>query len=202
MMYLIFALITAVFSSCAQKQIVLNSQTLKPLPVAAGENTSITKYKGSLNVLKFQDERVDKTSLGKASTGMFNADTPIYLDIPVDDYLQKKFRSELAERGIEVAQNAPYSIRGIVKKVRIYESNVSATLEKSNCEIEMEFDILTSHDKTPFYHGTISVTGSGSNFALDTTSSNGAALETCAQGLAEQFLKNNDMRKRLGIKEL
>ena len=189
-------------AGCAQKNIVLNSNELKPLPVAAGENTSITKYKGNLNVLKFQDERSDKTKLGVASTGIRNTDTPIYLDIPVEDYIQNRFRSGLAKHGVESSANPAYSIRGVVKKVKIFESNESVTLEKSNCEIEMAFDIFSARDKSPFYHGTISVTGSGSNFALDTTSSNGAALETCAQGLAEQFLKNNDLRQKLGIKEL
>ena len=201
-MRLQIGLVLILLTGCAQKQIVLKSSELKPLPVAAGESTAVTKYKGNLNVFKFQDGRTDRTSLGKASTGMFNADTPIYLDIPVEDYMQNKFRSELSKHGIEVTGNAPYAIRGVIKKVKIYESNVSAALEKSNCEIEMEFDIISTGDKTPFYHGTISMTGSGSNFALDTTSSNGAALETCAQGLAEQFLKNNDLRKRLGFKEL
>ena len=201
-MLLQLGLALMLLAGCAQKQIVLNSSEIKPLPVAAGENTPLTKYKGSLNVLKFQDERSDKTKLGMASTGMFNADTPIYLDIPAEDYIQNRFRSELAKHGVEVSGTAPYSIRGTVKKIKIYETNVSAALEKSNCEIEMEFDIVSTRDKSPFYHGTISMSGSGSNFALDTTSSNGAALETCAQGLAEQFLKNNDLRKRLNIKEL
>lgn len=201
-MHLQLLLAFVFLSGCAQKQIVLNSSELKPLPVAAGENTPITKYKGSLNVLKFHDERADKTKLGVASTGMRNTDTPIYLDIPVEDYIQNRFRSELAKHGIEVVGNAAYSLRGVIKKIKLFESNVSAALEKSNCEIEMEFDIVPAREKTPVYHGTISMTGSGSNFALDTTSSNGAALETCAQGLAEQFLKNNDLRKRLEIKEL
>lgn len=201
-MRLQLGLVLLLLAGCAQKQIVLKSSELKPLPVAAGENTPLTKYKGNLNVLKFQDERTDKTKLGVASTGLRNTDTPIYLDIPVEDYIQNRFRSELSKHGIEVTGNATYAIRGVIKKVKVYESNVSAALEKSNCEIEMEFDIVSTRDKTPFYHGTISMTGSGSNFALDTTSSNGAALETCAQGLAEQFLKNNDLRKRLGIKEL
>lgn len=201
-MRLQLGLALVLLAGCAQKQIVLNSSELKPLPVAAGENTPVTKYKGSLNVLKFQDERADKTKLGVASTGMRNTDTPIYLDIPVENYIQNRFRSELAKHGIEVTGNAAYSLHGIIKKVKIFESNESSTLEKSNCEIEMEFDIVPAREKTPVYHGTISMTGSGSNFALDTTSSNGAALETCAQGLAEQFLKNNDLRKRLGFKEL
>lgn len=201
-MRLQIGLVLLLLAGCAQKQIVLKSSELKPLPIAAGENTPLTKYKGNLNVLKFQDERTDKTILGVASTGLRNTDTPIYLDIPVEDYIQNRFRSELSKHGIEVTGNATYAIRGVIKKVKVYESNVSAALEKSNCEIEMEFDIVSTRDKTPFYHGTISMTGSGSNFALDTTSSNGAALETCAQGLAEQFLKNNDLRKRLGIKEL
>lgn len=201
-MYLQLALIMVLLSGCAQKQIILKSSELKPLPVAAGEDTTITKYKGQLNVLKFQDDRADKTKLGMASTGMRNTDTPIFLDIPVEEYIQGKFRSELSKHGVEVAGNAAYSIRGVIKKIKLFESNVSAALEKSNCEIEMEFDIVPAREKIAVYHGTISTTGSGSNFALDTTSSNGAALETCAQGLAEQFLKNNDLRKRLGFKEL
>lgn len=201
-MRLRIGLVLLLLSGCAQKQIILKSSELKPLPVAAGENASITKYKGQLNVLKFKDDRTDKTKLGMASTGMRNTDTPIYLDIPVDEYIQSRFRSELAKHGVEVSENAAYSIRGVIKKNKLFESNVSAALEKSNCEIEMEFDILPTREKTPVYHGTISMTGSGSNFALDTTSSNGAALETCTQGLAEQFLKNNDLRKRFGIKEL
>lgn len=201
-MYLRVVLVLALLSGCAQKEIVLDTHTLKPLPVAAGENTQTQKYKGNLNVLNFKDDRSDKKSLGSASTGLFNKETPIQLNIPVTDYLENRFRSQLTKHGIEVAGKSEFALSAAVKKVRVFESNDSITLERSNCEIELEFDVVTAKEKAAVYHGIVSVTANGSNFALDTTSSNGAALETCAQSLAEQFLKNNDLRKRLGIKAL
>lgn len=200
-MKLRLALAFTLLSSCASKELVLKSQELKPLK-SLEKVAPVTMVKGDLNILKFADNRQDKKTIGTAATGFFNVETPIYLDTPVEDFIKDRFSKQLAKRGVEVAGHSKYAFRGAVKRLWISETTNSWSPEHSLCQIELEFEIVTSKSKIPVYKGVISSSAAGTDFAFETTDSNGPLLESCANNLAEEFVKHDDLRKFLNIKKM
>jgi len=194
-------LILFVLASCAQKEIIIKSSDTKVLR-AYDQTTPISKYKGNVSVLKFSDQRENKNNIGIAYTGMLNKETPIYLDTPIEQFLKERFTTNIGKRGIETASTTPYGFRATIKKLWVNEITPVFAAETSNCVVDLEFEIVASKTKQPVYRGNISVQGSGTNMILDTTDSNGPTLEVCMNLIADHFLKNPDMQKILGIKQL
>lgn len=198
--FLFLTLVLFIFG-CAQKEVIIKSSETKALR-AYDQTTPISKYKGNVSVLKFSDQRENKNSIGIAYTGILNKETPIYLDIPIEQFLKERFTTNIGKRGIETADSTPYGFRATVKKLWVNEITPVFAVENSNCVVDLEFEIIANKTKQPIYRGNISVQGSGTNMILDTTDSNGPTLEVCMNLIADHFLKNQDMRKILGIKQL
>ena len=178
-----------VVSACAQKEIVLKSAEMVPLQQLE-KSIPLTHIKGDLEVLLFADQRSSKATFGIAKTGIFNFETSIYMDISAEEYVKNRFISGLSKRGVDVVSDSDYAIQGNIKKLWVWENANGLMLEYSNCEIEIEFEILSKKDKVLRYHGSVSSNATGTNSILDTTDSDGPILEICMNYIVEKFAQD------------
>ena len=178
-----------VVSACAQKEIVLKSTEMFPLRQLE-KSVPVTPIKGDLKVLLFVDQRSSKASFGIAKTGMFNLETPIYMDISAEEYVKNRFISGLSKRGVDVVSDSNYAIQGNIKKLWVWEYANGLMPEHSNCEIEIEFEIFSNKDKVLRYHGSVSSNATGTDSILDTTDSDGPILEICMNYIVEKFAQD------------
>lgn len=189
--------IVVFLSACAQQKVTLNSSSMVPFKQL--ESTlSTTKLKGELNVLSFTDQRKKTGAVGVAKTGLGNIETPIFLDTAPEDYVKNRFVAGLAKRGITVG-NSKYGLRGNIKKLWVWEQVEGLHPEASNCEMEIDFDIVSVKENDVRFHGVVSSSASGSDGIIDTTHSNGAVLEFCMNYVLEKFVQDPKLQGFLGF---
>ncbi len=179
-----------VFCACAQKQLVLNNTEMIALK-QTDENQP--RIRGGLIVEKFKDQRLRTDAAGVALTGLGNKETPIHLDIGVPDYLKRRFSNGLAKRGVDVAGEANFTLKGTINKFWVWEK-MQGIKEFSNCEIDVDFEIVSTSTKKLRYKGNVNSYASGTDNAIDTTNSNGSVLETCMSSLVDKFLQYRDIQ--------
>ena len=184
-------------SACAQQKVTLNSSSM--VPFKRLESTiNTTKLKGELNVLSFTDQRKKAGAVGVAKTGLGNIETPIFLDMAPEEYVKTRFVSGLSKRGISVG-NSKYGLRGNIKKLWVWEQIEGLRPEASNCEMEIEFDIVAVKENDVRFHGVVSSSAMGSDGIIDTTHSNGAVLEFCMNYVLEKFVQDPKLQSFLGF---
>lgn len=196
----LFLALFFIATGCAQNQIIIKSVEAKLLPSYENANPP-TKVKGSLNIIEISDQRTDKTTIGMGHTGVLAKETPIYLDVPADQFFKDHFTSQIAKRGVETANSAPFAFRGVLKNLWIFEKAPLLGFESSHCNIDITFEIVATKNKQVVYRGTLSSQGSGLELMFDVTYMNGPTLEACISVMAEQLLKNHDM-SNFGIKSI
>lgn len=188
-----------ILSACAQKKIILDSSNMVPLKQL---ESSMTKLKGDLSILSFADHRTKKDTVGIAVTGVNNIETPIYLDISPEEYVKRRFVIGLTKRGIDVTSASKYGLKGNIKKLWVWEHVEGGPAQNSECEVEIEFDIISTETKAVKYHGNFSVNALGTNNIIDTTDSDGPVLESCMSMLIEKFVQDSKIQKFLGFEVL
>lgn len=193
--------ILLILSACAQKKIVLQSSEITPLK-QLDSNMPVSKVSGSLTVLSFSDRRVKTDSVGIAKTGIVNAETPIYLDVSVEEYVKGRFVAGLSKRGVDVVARSKYGIKGNIRKLWVLEQADGLRPEHSKCEVEIEFDIIAMKNKDLRYHGVISSNAMGTDSIFDTTASNGPLLEVCMTYVVEKFVQEPQVQSLLGFSTL
>lgn len=190
-----FLLLLAFFIvfSCAQKQILIQHNKIGTIPQLE-KMKPFTRVSGSLNVLDFVDNRSNRSAVGEAASGITNTFVPLVLDVSTEEYFKYRLQAGLTSRGVEVVGRSKYAIRGVIRKLWVWENADGYTFpEMSSCEVIADFDIISTKDNMVIYRGNVNSKASGTSTPFDTTDSDGPVLNYCMEHIAEQIVANKDL---------
>jgi hypothetical protein len=157
------------------------------------------KNNPSISILNFRDARVVKSSVGRAMTGFSNEDTPIVTDPPIEAFLKSRLAQNFSVRGFSVSDTAMWGMAGVIKLLWVYEDTHILTGETSRCQLELEFEIIYRETGEVRRKGLISSEAIGTNSVMDTTDSNGPALETCISYAVNKFIEDPENAALIGF---
>jgi len=101
---------------------------------------------------------------------------------------------------VDVVGSSDYALRGVIKKLNVWEQANGWQPEYSNCDVDIDFEIVTARQKELVYYGTIFSNAMGTNSIIDTTDSNGPVLNSCMEYVVEKLVNDQKLRNLLGFK--
>lgn len=186
---------TFFLSGCAIQKIVFKSAELES-PLKQFKEFTMTDGMKLQDVLVF-DYREQKESIGMARTGIFNTNTPIYLDDSFENVMKTLIRKNFEKRAVKFDVKAKHKLKIAIQKLWLDENANGLQPESSTCQMEAKFEFISVKTRQPVYIGNASSNVQGTNSPFDTTESNGPALVTCVNYLVEKMVTDDTIKTLL-----
>ncbi|HXH75939.1 MAG TPA: hypothetical protein VNJ08_13290 [Bacteriovoracaceae bacterium] len=194
-----YILILISLVSCASKKLIYNPNELKPLSEMS-KVTSIKINGFSIAVEPFVDLREIRDSAGRGYTGMFNTETPAYLEGGIEAYVQNRLLQGFQKRGLRVDQTSEYLLRGKIVEFWIDEQTTGMSPEQSVCYVKFDMALFKKGNAVPEWYGITWVKAASKATFLDTTNENGHTMDSCMNIVLEKFIREKNFQQITGIK--
>lgn len=184
--------------ACSGKGLILRDE---PTPTFQSLGNLKIPVSGSprLAVLEIIDDRPTKNAIGEAATGLTNQRQAITTELPVNEFVHTRLSRALESRGFVLDEQAKLAWKIRIRKLWVSEDTSRFASEKTRCDLEFQFDLVDGKTRQPKYQGNIFSEVVGTNSSMDSTSSNGPALESCLQVAVNKFIQNQDVQKLVGF---
>lgn len=195
------ALVFAVFlvSACSGKGLIIRDEPIETFKSLGNLKIEVIGNP-RIELLDVVDDRPIKNAVGEAAIGLTNERKAITTEIPANEFVHARLSKALSARGFSVVDSAKYGWKVRMRKLWVSEDTSRFGNEKTRCELEFQFDLIDVKSKQAKYQGNIFSEVVGTNSVLDSTSSNGPALESCLQVATNKFIQNFEVQNLVGFK--